>query len=63
MFGYCAEMKTLTFYVVGAIIEDQRENVIDRSIGVEGVGVLVVAHKAVLPAEDQHWAVDEFHQE
>lgn len=56
-------MSTLTFYDVGAIVEDQRENVIDRSIGVQSVGVLVVAHKAVLSTQDQHWAVYEFHQE
>lgn len=56
-------MKTLTFYIVGAIIEDQWENVIDRSICVQSVGVLVVTHEAILSTKDQHRAVDEFHQE
>lgn len=56
-------MKTLTFYIVGAIVEDQRENVIDGSICIQSVGILVVTHKAILPTEDQHRTVDEFHQE
>lgn len=45
-------MNALTFYDVSAVVEDQGENVVDGSIGVQGVGVLVVAHKAVLAAQD-----------
>lgn len=53
----------LTFNDVGAVVEDQGENVVDGSIGVQGVGALVVTHKAVLAAQDQHGPVDELHQE
>lgn len=53
----------LTFNDVGAVIEDQGENVVDGSIGVQGVGALMVAHEAVLAAQDQHGPVDELHQE
>lgn len=55
--------QTLTFYLVTAIIERHRENVIDGSIRIQSVGVLVVAHKTVLSPKDQHRAVDEFHHE
>lgn len=53
----------LTLYVVGAVAEDQREDVVDRPIGVQSVGVLVVADEAVLSAQDQHGPVNELHQE
>lgn len=53
----------LTLYVVGAVVEDQREDVVDRPIGVQSVGVLVVADEAVLSAQDQHGPVNELHQE
>ncbi len=56
-------MKKLTFYVVGAVIEDQRENIVDRSICIQSVGVFVVTHESILSIKDQNRAVDEFHQE
>lgn len=56
-------MVALTFNVVGAVIEDQSEDVVDGSIHIQSVGALVVTHKAVLSTKDQHRAVDEFHQE
>lgn len=58
-----ASTTTLTPDVVGAVVEEQPEDVVDGAVGVQGVGVLVVAHEAVLPAQDQHGPVDELHQE
>lgn len=44
----CHSGYTLTFNMVGPITELQGENVIDRSAGVQCVGVLVVADESVL---------------
>lgn len=62
-YSFISSPNILTFNYVGAVVEDQGENVVDGSVGVQGVGVLVVAHKAVLAAQDQHGPVDELHQE
>lgn len=55
--------QTLTLYVVGAVVEDQPEDVVDRAVGDQSVGVLVVAHESVLTAQDQHGPVYQLHQE
>lgn len=53
----------LTFNMVGPVTEQQGENVIDRSAGVECVGVPVMADEAVLSSQDQHGSVDQFQNE
>lgn len=59
----CLSGYILTFNMVGAITELQGENVIDRSAGVQCVGVLVVADESVVSSQDQHGSVDQFQSE
>lgn len=49
--------------MVGAIIELQSEDVIDGSVGIQRVGVPVAADESMLPSQDQHGSVDQFHSE
>lgn len=53
----------LTFNMVGPVTKLQGENVIDRSAGVQCVGVPVVADESVLSSQDQHGSVDQFQSE
>lgn len=46
--------------MVGPVTELKGENIIDRSTGIQCVGVLVVADEAVLSSEDQHRSIDQF---
>lgn len=55
--------RVLTSNVVGPFAELKGENVIDRSAGIQRVGVPVVADEAVLPPQDQHGSVDQFQSE
>lgn len=50
---------TPTFDVVGAVAELEGEDVIDRAVGVQSVGVFVVADVAVVSPQDQNRSVDE----
>lgn len=49
--------------MVGPIAELQGENVIDRSAGIQRVGVFVVADETVLSSQYQHGPVDQFQGE
>lgn len=49
----------LTFDVVGAITELQSKDVIDGSVGVQCVGVPMVADESMLPSQNQHGSVDQ----
>lgn len=52
-----------TFNVVGPITKLQSEDVIDGPVGVQRVGVPVVADESMLASQNQHGSVDQFQSE
>lgn len=53
-----------TFNGVSPILKFQLENIIGRSVGVQGRrSCFACADEAVLPTQDNDWTVDQFHQE
>lgn len=52
-----------TFNVVSPIAELQSEDVIDGPVGVQRVGVPVVADESMLASQNQHGSVDQFQSE
>lgn len=48
-----------TFDLVSAVIEDDLEDIIDGTIGVQRIGVAMVAHKAMSPTENQDRPIDQ----
>lgn len=53
-----------TFNGVGPIVKFQLEDIVGRSVGVQGRrSCFTRADEAVLPAQDDDWTVDQFHQE
>ena len=51
------------FDVVGAVSELQREDVLAGAVGIQDTRDLAAANEAVVPAEHDHEAVDQFHEE
>lgn len=51
--------ETTTFDLVGTIIENDMKDIIDRTIGIQQVGVAMVAHKTVSPPKNQNGPVDQ----
>lgn len=49
--------------MVGPITEVQSEDVIDGPVGIQRVGVPVVADESMLASQNQHGSVDQFHSE
>lgn len=49
--------------MVGPITELQSEDVIDGPVGVQRVGVPVVADESMLASQNQHGSVDQFQSE
>lgn len=51
------------FNVVGPIAEQQSEDVVDGPVGVQRVGVPVVADEPMLASQNQHGPVDQFQRQ
>lgn len=54
-----AHSQLITLDLVGAIIEDDLEDIIGGAVGIQHVGIAMVAYKAMIPVKNQDGTVDQ----